>query len=139
MNQIIIFYPVFALVLLTFFIGFMMLRSRIAAVKSRQVSIKYFRINDGDIPEKMQRLSDHYDNLLSMPILFYLAILMMYIFHIVDVTYLVLGWAYVALRFAHTIIHTGHNNIMHRMYAFAPSMIVLTLIWLRLFAYLMIQ
>lgn len=135
-SQAIIFYPVFALVALTFCIGFLMLGSRFAAVKNKQVSIKYFRLNQGDIPERMQRLSDNYDNLLSMPVLFYFAMLMVYIFHIADAGYLILGWIYVVMRLAHSYIHIAYNNVIHRMYAFVFSAMILISIWLRLFGYL---
>jgi hypothetical protein len=135
-NQAIILYPVIALIALTFFIGFLMLRSRFAAVKNKQVSIKYFRLNHGGIPENMQCLSDNYDNLLSMPVLFYFSMLVIYVFHVADTGYLVLGWVYVVLRFAHSYIHVVYNNVIHRMYAFVLSAMVLISIWLRLFVYL---
>ena len=136
MNQAIIFYPVIALVALTFFVAFNMLRSRFSAVKNRQVSIKYFQLNRGDIPDAMQQLSDNYDNLLSMPILFYLVTLIVYVLHVVDEGYLVLACLYVAARFMHSYIHTGYNNVVHRMYAYVLSAVVLIIIWLRLFFYL---
>ena len=136
MNQAIIFYPVIALVALTFFVVFNMLRSRFSAVKNRQISIKYFQLNRGDIPDAMQQLSDNYDNLLSMPILFYLVTLIVYVLHVVDEGYLVLACLYVAARFMHSYIHTGYNNVVHRMYAYVLSAVVLIIIWLRLFFYL---
>ena len=136
MNQAVIFFPVMALVALTFFVGFNMLRSRFSAVKNRQVSIKYFQLNQGDIPDKMQQLSDDYDNLLSMPILFYLVTLLVYVVQIVDEWYLVLAWLYVGVRFVHSYIHCVYNNVIHRMYAFVLSAVVLIIIWLRLFFHL---
>jgi len=139
MNQTVIFYPVMALVALTFFVGFNMLRSRFSAVKNGQVSIKYFQLNRDGIPDKMQRLSDKYDNLLSMPILFYLVTLMVFVVHVVDVVdewYLVLAWLYVGVRFIHSYIHCVYNNVIHRVYAFVLSVVMLIVIWLRLFFHL---
>ena len=137
MNSVIIFYPIFVLVALTFSVGFLMLRSRFAAVKNKQMSIKYFRLNEGNAPEHIQKLSHNYDNLLSMPILFYLAMVIIYIVQAVDETYLLLAWLYVAVRFVHSYIHIGYNNVVHRMYAFVLSSLVLIVIWLRLCFHLM--
>lgn len=136
MNQNIIFYPVITLVGLTFIIAFLMLRSRFAAVENKQVSIKYFQLNQGNIPEAMQRLSDNYDNLLSTPVLFYLAMVIAYILNVVDTGYVMLAWSYVVLRFAHSYIHTVYNNVIHRMLAFVIGVVVLMSIWLRLLVYL---
>ena len=136
MNQNIIFYPVITLVGLTFIIGFLMLRSRFAAVENKQVSIKYFQLNQGNIPVVMQRLSDNYDNLLSTPVLFYLAMVIAYILNVVDTGYVMLAWSYVVLRFAHSYIHIVYNNVIHRMLVFVLGVVVLMSIWLRLLVYL---
>jgi len=133
MNSMAIFYPLILLVALTFFVAFLMLRSRFAAVKNRQVSIKYFQLNKGELPEYMQRLSQNYDNLLSMPVLFYCALIIVFVVQIVDEGYLVLAWVYVAARFMHSYIHTVYNNVIHRMVVFVFSALVLMAIWLRCF------
>ena len=57
-----------ALVTLNYVIGFSMLRGRFLAVKNKQICIKYFQLNRGEQPDQLQRLSDNYDNLLSMPL-----------------------------------------------------------------------
>jgi hypothetical protein len=136
MNQSVIFYPVIALVALTFFIAFAMLRNRFAAVKNREITIKYFQLNQGEIPVKLQRLSDNYDNLLSMPMLFYIATVIVYVLQILDTGYLVLAWLYVFSRYAHSYIHTVYNNVIHRMFAFVFSSLILIAIWVRAFIYL---
>jgi len=136
MNQTTIFYPVIALVALTFFIAFTMLRSRFAAVKNRQLSIKYFQLNQGEVPVQLQRLSDNYDNLLSMPILFYLVTIIIYALQIIDAGYLVLAWLYVIARYAHSYIHSVYNNVIHRMFVFVFSSLILIVIWSRVFFHL---
>lgn len=136
MNQVDIFYPVILLVGLTFFIAFNVLRSRIIAVKNRQVSIKFFQLNQGKVPDYMQRLSDNYDNLLAMPVLFYLAMIVVYVVHLVDGWFLSLAWLYVATRFAHSYIHTVYNNVLHRMLVFVFSSLILMIIWLTIFYHL---
>lgn len=139
MNSNIIFFPVMALVALTFVIGFSMLRSRFSAVKNKQISIKYFQLNRGEQPDQLQRLSDNYDNLLSMPMLFYMAMILVVVINAFDPFYLALAWLYVATRFVHSYIHIIYNNVIHRMYAFVSGILVLVLIWLRLFFYLLTE
>jgi hypothetical protein len=71
-------------------------------------------------------------NLLELPVLFYLASLMVYVIDKGDALFLWLAWAYVALRVLHSAIHLTYNKVLHRMLAFAASNFVLAIIWLRL-------
>lgn len=41
-----------------------------------------------------------------------------------------LAWLYVALRGAHTYIHTGSNELRHRIAAYFSSWAVLLLMWI---------
>jgi len=70
-------------------------------------------------------------NLLELPVLFYVACLAFYVGGIVDVAAVVLAWAYVALRAAHSVIHLTYNNVFHRLAAFAASNAVLLALWIR--------
>ena len=53
--------------------------------------------------------------------------------------FLGLAWVYVATRFVHSYIHIIYNNVVHRMYAFVSGILVLILIWFRLFFFLLTE
>lgn len=64
MSQAIIFYPVLALVALTFFVLILLAKARINALKNKKIKISFFKINQGKVPEGITRISQNYDNLL---------------------------------------------------------------------------
>jgi hypothetical protein len=134
MKAIAIFYPVFALVALTFFIALWMARLRFVAVKRGDISRNYYKLNrDGEMPEYLAKVSRNFQNLLEIPILFYLAALMIFVTQHTDGIFVGLAWLYVLSRYIHSCIHTTYNNVRHRMLPFIGGSLVLMAIWLRLF------
>jgi hypothetical protein len=73
--------------------------------------------------------ADNFRNLFEMPVLFYAAVLTIYAAALTSPFYVVLGWLYVVFRIAHTLIHATYNKVMHRLYAFGSSFIVLAVLW----------
>ena len=129
MNQALLIYPLFTMALLSLIIGLLMLAARIEAVKSGKMKASSFILNSGEQTDKVTRFKHHYENLFEVPILFYVAIIIVMICQIGDTLYLTLAWSYVALRIAHAYIHTTYNYVPHRMVAFLGSIFVLYWIW----------
>lgn len=128
-----LFYPLLTMIALTFAMALWMLALRIRAVRRGELSIGYFRLNKGGKPsEQLQRVTQHYDNLLEMPPLFYVSLLAVYVLQQADTIHLTLAWLYVFFRLLHAVVHTTYNNILHRMIAFLLSCAVLGAIWTRL-------
>lgn len=131
MQSVSIFYPAFAMFLLTFISIAMMGISRYIAIKKRQVKISFYKTYDkGTQPDRLQILSRHAHNHFEVPPLFYLALIMAYVTSVVSVPMLVLAWLYVAARFAHTFVHLGNNNVSIRFAVFGFSLLILFLLWL---------
>jgi hypothetical protein len=129
-NQITILYPLFALVLLTFVIAIRMGRLRFAAVKRGDLSAGYYRLNrGGEVPAYLAKVSQNYDNLLELPILFYVVAVLLYVTNRVEVAQLILAWLFVVSRYVHSYIHTTSNNVMHRMRAFLTGVLALIGMW----------
>ena len=131
MNPQLIFLPAVAMVLLTAIVTFRMFFER-----KRQVRAEGIRMRE--IPSASQmatrfadtRAADNYRNLFEAPVLFYLALVVAYATS--HVTALVVGlcWLYVALRYLHSYIHTGHNRVRHRLSVFLASNVVLWVLWI---------
>lgn len=129
-----ILYPVFAMFLLVAIVLLRMRRLRFAAVRSGEVSIKYYRAyQEGDEPEALRVVSRHFVNLFEMPVLFYVGVIMVYITHNVSTWLVVLAWLYVALRYVHSYVHLGSNDVRARVTVYFASAFVLFLLWANLF------
>lgn len=120
----------FLLVLLTNAIVIITARTRIASVRKGEVPFSYYSLMQGtEVPDYVVKTSRHFSNLFEMPTLFYAG----------GAVYLALGlqgqlavncaWAYVALRFIHTFIHLGYNNVMHRLVVFGLSNLAVLAMW----------
>lgn len=132
MSQTTIFAPLFTMVLLTFGIGMLMLRARIRAVRDG-LNPGYFHFNRGArLPDELMKVSQHYENLFELPLLFYVACLALYVTDSVDLSSLVMAWVYVASRLAHAYVHLGHNRLRSRRRVFLLGMAVLFSLWVKL-------
>ncbi|MEN9559865.1 MAG: hypothetical protein RLZZ502_1076 [Pseudomonadota bacterium] len=135
MNQVLIFYPVFALVLLSLVV------SRVLyVVRRKEIREKKLRMRDialsGDIAKAISdtRSADNYRNLFEMPVLFYVLCVVLYVTQGVNMAFLVAAWLYVALRYAHTYVHCTSNRVKYRFIAFAVSAFLLGGMWCAWFA-----
>lgn len=140
MNQILIIYPVFALVGLTFGIAIWMGVLRFSAVIKGDLSAKYYKYNRGDkVPGYLAKVSQNFDNLLELPILFYVASIFIYVIQQTDFVFLLLAWLYVITRFVHSFIHTSYNKVSHRMIPFISSSVILAGIWIKMLIHILIM
>ncbi len=134
MTQESILLPVFALGGFTFFISLWMAKLRFKAIKQGDLNRRYYELNRGyEPPDYLVKVSRNFENLLEIPVLFYVVALMIYITKQTDFIYLSLAWLYVGSRFIHSYIHTTYNNVRHRMIPFLLGGMILIVIWLRLF------
>lgn len=124
-------FSVYALVVLTFLVGFWMGGVRIAAMRRGEVDPQYFRLNMGEIGDKPAQASNNFRNLFELPVLFYVLIALMLIQDDVDATQLALAWVFVISRYVHSLIHLSYNNVVHRFLAYATGLLVLLAMWLR--------
>lgn len=132
MHQSTIIYPLIGMVFLSFIVGMKMLASRIRAVKKEGMNPAFFALNRGaKQPDYLVRVSQHYENLFELPVLFYVVSLLIFITNKTDQVYLVLAIFFVVIRYIHAVIHITYNNLIHRRNAFLMGALVLFIIWLR--------
>jgi hypothetical protein len=130
MNQTLVLYPMLALIGWTFAILLLMGKRRIAAVQAGRVHAREFALGESAaVPVDCTIVNRHYMNLLEIPLLFYAVCLTYYVTQQADTTALVLAWAYVALRLAHSAVHLGSNRLFHRLLAFAAGNFTLMGLW----------
>ena len=130
MKQIAIVYPMSAMVGWTLLIALVMIRKAFRAVREG-LDVEYFRYGKGDEPPGyMLAAYQHFTNLFEMPVLFYVAVLMIYTVAITNVFLVLLAWCYVAARVVHSFYHLSNQVVIYRRNAFVISYLVLALLWL---------
>ena len=131
MDSKLILYPLLAMFLLVCLVAITMFRRRVTFYKTKRVHPQKTATSAemlAVMPD--QRAPDNFRNLFETPVLFYVAILTIYVTGmVVFIPILILAWAYVACRFVHSYIHCTSNSVMRRFYAFASSCLLLLCIW----------
>jgi hypothetical protein len=125
----------FLMVLLTFIVGCIAVKVRFSSVNNGSVSIKYFKLMDGEnVPEMVTKISRHFNNQFEIPTLFYVVCTLYISFGINSFIAVVVAWVFVFLRFAHSYIHLTYNHILHRILTFWAGFICVMILWIDLLA-----
>jgi len=126
-----ILYPIFALAAWTFLVLLLIPFYRVRAGLRREIKTDDFKYGESaTVPPYVSIPNRNYMNLLELPMLFYVACLLLYVTAGGSSIVIKLAWAYVGLRVVHSIIHLSYNNVMHRLTAFAASNFTLAGLWI---------
>ena len=81
--------------------------------------------------EALQKVAaaDNFRNLFEVPVLFYALCLAVSVTGMATPGLVQAGWAFVALRALHSLIHVTYNRIVHRFAAYAASTLLLFGMW----------
>ena len=133
MNQNLIYYPCFAMLLLSSIVLIKMFRQRVAAVKAGEIEIDYFKTyNFGNPTNKMLQADRNFTNLFEMPTLFYMLCIFAMASFKVTHFFLAAAWFYVLCRYLHSIVHITSNKIVPRMVLFTLSWLLLLIMGFKL-------
>lgn len=126
-------FPMFAMFALSALVLVLLFRSRVRAIREQDVSPGYFKIYQGGVePEYAAKRSRHFTNLFEAPTLFYAVCLAAMVTQQADRVLEVLAWLYVAVRYVHSFIHLGRNEIVPRLSAYFTSWGVMAAMWIYL-------
>ena len=123
-------WPAVAMVALTIIVWVRMYRARIGEMKRERIHPQSIALS-AQIAERLKdtRAADNFRNLFELPVLFYLALVVVVQTAQVNALTLALAWLFVVLRFAHSTIHCGYNKVIHRFYIYFLGGIVLWSLW----------
>jgi len=128
--------PLQALVGLTAIVWLLMVLFRNGAVLRGLVSMRYYRdYVSGPPAEWVERPARVFDNLMQVPMLFYVVCVLMLVGDRVDNVQLTLAWLFVATRAAHAIIYIAVNHVPSRFASYAGGCITLGVLWARFAAH----
>ncbi|MBT5331640.1 MAG: hypothetical protein HOL48_07660 [Porticoccaceae bacterium] len=130
MEDKLILYPIFSLLALTLFVMLRTFMMRVKAVKSGEISHKYYRLyNQGTEPAVQQANTRHLTNLMEVPPLFYITCILIYVTGINSLVLLICAWLFVLSRFIHSYVHLGKNRLKSRYKVFFASVTILVVMW----------
>jgi hypothetical protein len=126
-----ILWPLFAMFLLVVSVAATMFRRRVSFYKTNRVHPQK-TATSAEMANTITdtRAPDNFRNLFEVPVLFYVAVLVVFVSGMYSTAFLLLAWGYVAARAAHSYIQCTSNVVMHRFYAFVTSCTVLSIMWL---------
>ncbi len=133
LNPVHILFPIVAMVALVVFVVVRIARSRIRAVRRRDISVEFYKLYQGsEEPDELRALRRHFANLFELPILFYVACIVAYVSVQVDIFLVLLAWLFVVSRYVHSYIHLTSNIVIYRFRVYGIGLAVLVLMWLTL-------
>jgi hypothetical protein len=103
---------------------------RVHSARAREVNIKEVAFDNSKWPGKLRQLASNYENQFEIPVLYYAVLPLLLVTGLADSVTVVLSWAFVLTRIAHSLIHTGRNVLVNRFYAFVAGVTCLMLMWL---------
>lgn len=125
-----IYFPVLAMVTLTIVVWLRMYVVRIGQMKRERIhpqavatsSEAAARLTDS-------RAADNFRNLFELPVLFYVAVVVVAQAGLVSPLTLGLAWLFVLLRVLHSWIHCTYNKVMHRFQVHVAGGVALWVLW----------
>jgi len=119
------------MVALTFGVCAVAAVDRVREIRQRRIPLSALaRAVDVANTLKQTQSMDNFNNLLQMPILFYVLCLTLANSGIRSAVYDVLLWLYVLLRVGHSLIQLTHNQVQQRFLVWMTSNVALCLAWL---------
>ncbi len=133
-NNTMILMPLLAQGLLTIAVWFWMYWTRLRAIAREGIDPQRAAtaVEASQLLKPIAGPSDNFVNLFEVPVLFYVAGLMLYVTGLADNLYLWLLWAFVVLRIIHSLIHCTYNRVTHRFAVYALSTLLLWVVWFRM-------
>jgi hypothetical protein len=121
--------PFFLHVLLVLTVGVQTFRARTRAVRNGSAKMSEIAADPGAWPRKVRLLGNNFDNQFDTPMLWYSAAGLIVALNFTDMIFVGMSWMFLLTRMAHTLVHTGGNDVPSRARIFALGFFVLVLMW----------
>lgn len=79
---------------------------------------------------KDTRLSDNYNHLFELPVVFYVLCLLAIICQHVPNWLVIMAWGFVVSRIVHSMIQCTYNRVIHRFGVFFVGLLMIIIMWL---------
>lgn len=123
--------PMLAMVGLTLVVLSVALRNRMREIRARRIPLQSLaKARDVATAFENCQATDNFNNLMQMPVLFYVLCLLLQQQGITELSFVVGAWVYVALRMTHSVIQSTFNRVIQRFYVWVASNAVLFGLWI---------
>ncbi len=119
------------------FIGRIMFKTRVRALKKKDISAGYLKAYEGEVPQRLIIVKNHYENQFQVPVIFFITIIGAIALQTLDLTTVILGYAFVLSRFAHTFFHLGSNKLQSRALSYTIGLLIIFVMWILIIAKLL--
>ncbi len=134
-------FPMMAMVVLKAIVLCIAVAKRVAEIHAQRISLQLLaRASDtAKILQNTQAI-DNFNNLMQLPMLFYLLCLVQIQMEVgTNIFFEVGAWVYVIFRMSHSVIQITYNRVLHRFYVWAMSSLVLFTLWGEFFVSILIK
>jgi hypothetical protein len=121
--------PLFLHIVLIYWVGTRLLVARVKAVRNGSAKMSEIAADSGAWPRKIRQLGNNFDNQFDTPTLWYAVSALVIAMQMVDWVFVVFSWIVLFSRFAHSLVHTGSNDVPPRMRIFLFGFFTLTAMW----------
>ena len=125
MNQTLIYGPVLAQIVLTFYVFILLAKRKAADVKAGVADRSKSALDNKAWSEPVVKVSNNIDNQFQTPVLFYALCFVLAQLNAVTTVTLGLAWLYAISRYLHMFVHAGSNHVPHRMPLFLVGVFTL--------------
>jgi hypothetical protein len=130
MGNVAIFHPVIVLVIWTLAVLVLVSFVRVRSIRRRQIGEDDFRVGESAaVPPGVSLPNRAYMNLLELPVLFYVACIVLFVTGGASYLTIAVAWVFVVFRIVHSVIHLTYNRVAHRTAAFGASLAALIVLW----------
>lgn len=107
---------------LTIVVYIVLVRARIAGVKSGEVKASQYELVEGE-PRKLALVTNHLRNQFELPVLFFALVAFLIAINRVTMIDVILAWAFVVLRVLHSAAALKADNVAMRMRFFGIGLL----------------
>ena len=102
---------------------------RVPRVARGEIAVKDIAVERQGYPLRARLLSNNFDNQFQLPVLFYVAALLLLWSGGAGWAELALAWLFVALRYGHAAVHVTTNRVYRRFFIYTAGLVVLAVLW----------
>lgn len=124
--------PMAAYVFYIFLLGLLNFLTRRSYATRKKVRLSFFKTYQGEAPERVLVVGNHFNNQFQVPMLFLITCLATHIFQATSTLTVSLAWLFIGLRIVHSFIHLTSNDVLKRAFVFFLGNLVILALWVQI-------
>lgn len=121
--------PLVLHVLLTLYVGMKSLRARIKSVRTGGAKMHEIAVDPSAWPNKVRLIGNNFDSQFDTPLMWYGVCTLVVVLKFEDMAFVVMSWAFLLSRIAHSYVHLNSNEVPTRMKLFLLGFFINVAMW----------